>query len=75
MAKHLLQSSYIPSISHTVNRKRVSEGVGMYVFSDDITIALDDSSHLSLFDGKYGLIIGEVLCGNVSGEHFKRFLV
>ena len=75
MSEHLLQPSYVPAVSHTVNRIGVSEGMGVDVFSDDRTIALDDVAHLSLFEGKYRPIIGELLCGNVFGEHFDRLCV
>jgi len=47
--EHLLQPPDIPAVPHTVDRKRVSESAGMYVFSNDITISLDDRSHLALF--------------------------
>jgi len=47
----------------------------MGIFPDDRTITLDDVSHLSLFEGKYGTIIGELLCGNVFSEHFDRLRV
>ena len=47
----------------------------MDVLSDDRPIALDDVAHLSLFEGKYRLIIRELLCGNVFGEHFDRLWV
>ena len=49
--------------------------MGTDVFSDDRPIALDDISHLSLFEGKYRLIIGELLFGNVVGEHCDRLCV
>lgn len=51
------------------------EGVGVDVFSDDRTIALDYVPHLTLFEGKYRPVIGELLCGNVFGEHCDRFCV
>ncbi len=47
----------------------------MEVFSDDRTIALDDVPHLPLFEGRDGLIIRELLCRNVFGEHFDRLCV
>ena len=53
----------------------MSECVGVDVFSNDRTITLDDVAHLSLFEGKYGSIIRELLCRNVFGEHFDRLWV
>ncbi len=47
----------------------------MDVFSDDRTIALDNVSHLTLFEGKNRSIIGELLCRDVFGEHFDRLRV
>ncbi len=75
MPKHLLQPSYVPPVSHAVNRIRVAEGMWVDVLPDDRTIALDDVPDLSLFQGKYRLIIGELLCRNVFGEHFDRICV
>ena len=75
MPEHLLKPSYVPSVSHAVNRIRVPEGMGVDVFSNDRTIALDDVPHLPLFEGKDGPIIGELLCRNVFGEHFDRCCV
>jgi hypothetical protein len=57
MPQHLLQSSNIPPVSHAVYGKRVSEGMRVYVFSNNITIALDNVAHLPLFELKYRLII------------------
>src|SRR5665647_2648434 len=45
------------------------------VFSNDRTVMLDYVTHLSLFEGKNWLIIGEFLCRNVFGEHFDRLCV
>src|SRR5665647_1927966 len=47
----------------------------MDVFSNDRTVMLDYVTHLSLFEGKDRPIIGELLCGNVFGEHFDRLCV
>jgi len=47
----------------------------MNVLSNDRTVAFDDVAHLSLFEGKYRPIIGELLCGDVFGEHFDRLCV
>ncbi len=47
----------------------------MDIFPDNRTIALDDVSHLSLFEGKNRSIIRELLCRNVFREHFDRLSV
>jgi hypothetical protein len=67
MPEHLLQPSDVPPVSHAVNRKRVSEGMRMDIFSDDRTIALDYVAHSSLFEGKNRLIIWEV-CAETYSE-------
>ncbi len=53
----------------------MSEGIGVDVLSNDRTVALDDVAHLSLFESKDRLIIRELLCRNVFGEHFDRLYV
>ncbi len=45
------------------------------VLSDDGTVALDDVTHLSLFEGKHRPIIGELLHRNVVGEHCDRLCI
>jgi len=52
MFYHLLQPHEVLAVVHTVNRIRVLEGGGLYIFSNNGTAALDDVAHLSLFEGK-----------------------
>lgn len=56
-----------PTRSARSVRKRVTESVRMDVFSDRRTVSLDDVAHLSLFEGKNRLIIGNY-CANTCSE-------